>query len=290
MTQSYFVNLQTITLSELRMAQKNVFIAVAWINFDEYYNVFYELLSHRVHIEIIINDDMNNARYNHQINSLISLGATIIKVNTGGIMHHKFCIIDMKKCLFGSYNWTNNAEFRNIEDLNICDEPQVVYSYLKEFVAIKELSKTDLRLLRNPIICPCCGNPKLNLLVIEPEDNNTKIQMLEFCYCGIFKCGEDCCDISVYEGYHEIINKYKLDLEYCDNVWEQEEIYARMDFDIAMHWSDVRSCRFGFPIVHAVAEPGFEIYGRHDDEPIYHMIWKERGMERYIPDRIPRDI
>jgi len=291
LTQSYFVNLQTITLSELRMARKNVLIAVAWINFDEYYNAFYELLSHGVHIEIIINDDRNNARYNQQIKKLTDLGAIIHKVNAGGTMHHKFCVIDEKRCLFGSYNWTINAECRNIEDLNICDEPQVVYSYLKEFVAIRKLSKTDLRLLRNPVICPCCGNPKMNILVIEPEGYyQTKIQMVEYCDCGFHEHEPEYYEISVYENYHGLIEKYERDLKDCDNAWEQEEVYARMDFEIAMYWSYVRSCRFGFLIVHAVAEPGFEIYGRHDDEPVYHIIWKERGMENYIPDRISRNI
>ena len=54
-------------------------------------------------------------------------------------MHHKFCIIDQKLCLFGSFNWTQNANTRNIEDVNICDEPQIIYGYETEFKAMWEL-------------------------------------------------------------------------------------------------------------------------------------------------------
>lgn len=121
MTKCYFSNLQAITISELRMAQKNVCIAVAWINFEVYYPIFSELLSRGVSVQIIVNDDSNNARYKCQIDSLICLGARVIMINASGTMHHKFCVIDEVRCLFGSYNWTINAELRNIEDLNICD-------------------------------------------------------------------------------------------------------------------------------------------------------------------------
>lgn len=67
MTKCYFSNLQAITISELRMAQKNVCIAVAWINFEVYYPIFSELLSRGVSVQIIVNDDSNNARYKCQI-------------------------------------------------------------------------------------------------------------------------------------------------------------------------------------------------------------------------------
>lgn len=49
------------------MAQKNVCIAVAWINFEVYYPIFSELLSRGVSVQIIVNDDSNNARYKCQI-------------------------------------------------------------------------------------------------------------------------------------------------------------------------------------------------------------------------------
>lgn len=81
MTKCYFSNLQAITISELRMAQKNVCIAVAWINFEVYYPIFSELLSRGVSVQIIVNDDSNNARYKCQIDSLICLGARVIMIN-----------------------------------------------------------------------------------------------------------------------------------------------------------------------------------------------------------------
>lgn len=289
MTKSYFTELYATTVTALRMAQKSVFIAVAWINFKEYYDIFEELLENRVHVEIIINDDKNNARYNQQIDRLNYLGAIVIRVNVTGTMHHKFCVIDNKKCLFGSYNWTTNAELRNVEDLNICDEPQVIYSYLKEFVALRDLSGKDLRRLRNPIICEYCGKPKMNILIVEQEGNDQiKIQPVEFCDCRRQAYDTEYYDISVYNNYLGIIEKYDEYINNCDDMSERESYCARLDFETAIYWSNVRRCRFGFSIVHAIAVPGIEIYGRHNDEPVYRMIWRERGMEKYIPERISR--
>jgi phosphatidylserine/phosphatidylglycerophosphate/cardiolipin synthase-like enzyme len=34
-------------------------------------------------------------------------------------MHDKFCVIDNQVVVTGSYNWTNNAEFRNDENITI---------------------------------------------------------------------------------------------------------------------------------------------------------------------------
>lgn len=293
MTKCYFSNLQAITISELRNAQKSVCIAVAWINFDIYYPIFSALLSQGICVQIIINDDGNNARYKQHIDRLVFLGAKIFLIKVSGIMHHKFCVIDEKRCMFGSYNWTINAEIKNIEDLNICDEPQLVYNYLQEFVALRELSRTDLKLLRNPAKCRNCGNHKINILIVEQEgDYQSKIQMMEMCGCGYHWHDPEYYDISVYYNYLGIIGQYENEIEYYSQVNDErclEEIRAKQDFEIAMYWSIVRNIRFGFVIIHAVGMPGSRMYGRHEEEYFYRVVWKERGMEKYIPDEIPRD-
>lgn len=293
MTKCYFSNLKAITVSELRMAQKNVYIAVAWINFEVYYPIFSELLLRGISVQIIVNDDSNNARYRDWIDRLIYLGARIIMIHASGMMHHKFCVIDESRCLFGSYNWTINAELKNIEDLNICDEPQFVYNYLQEFIALRELSKADLKLLRNPAKCNLCGNPKMNILIIEQDGNyQTKIQIMEWCGCGYHWYNPEYYDISVYNNYIGIIEKYENEIEYFNQYNDErflEEIRAKMDFEIAMYWSTVRYSRFGFVIIHAVGVPASRMYGRHEEEYFYRMVWKERGMENLIPDEIPGD-
>jgi len=81
----------------------------------------------------------------------------------GGIMHHKFAIVDHRILILGSYNWTASAERRNCENLLIITQfPELIETFQKEFdrlwqkgqVAEHELvpeaviTATDLRDLR----------------------------------------------------------------------------------------------------------------------------------------------
>jgi phosphatidylserine/phosphatidylglycerophosphate/cardiolipin synthase-like enzyme len=52
----------------------------------------------------------------------------------GGIMHHKFCVIDAGTVITGSYNWTASAEERNDENLLIFTRsPRLASAYRREF-------------------------------------------------------------------------------------------------------------------------------------------------------------
>lgn len=50
-----------------------------------------------------------------------------------GIMHHKFAVFDAKAVSTGSYNWTENAEHNNYENLLIEDAPELVTRFHSEF-------------------------------------------------------------------------------------------------------------------------------------------------------------
>jgi len=49
------------------------------------------------------------------------------------LMHNKFAIIDNKKIITGSYNWTASAGQRNDENLLILDEEEIVKKYQDYF-------------------------------------------------------------------------------------------------------------------------------------------------------------
>lgn len=53
-------------------------------------------------------------------------------------MHHKFCVIDDKIAITGSYNWTYYAETRNVENIIISDNPEIVNGYASEFQRLKQ--------------------------------------------------------------------------------------------------------------------------------------------------------
>ena len=50
-----------------------------------------------------------------------------------GHMHHKFCIVDHKLIITGSYNWTKSAANKNYENILINSDSKVVKSFQSEF-------------------------------------------------------------------------------------------------------------------------------------------------------------
>jgi phosphatidylserine/phosphatidylglycerophosphate/cardiolipin synthase-like enzyme len=51
-------------------------------------------------------------------------------------MHHKFLIIDGRKTITGSFNWTNRANIYNMENIVLIDDIEVAQNYIQEFERI----------------------------------------------------------------------------------------------------------------------------------------------------------
>lgn len=289
MTKCFFENLENIVKSNIASAEKKIKIAVAWINFDIYGNEIYDLIRKGVKVKILLHDDFSNHRYDAMIDQMNTMGAEIKFIDFRGIMHHKFCIIDKRLCMFGSFNWTKNANTRNIEDLNICDEIQLIYDYKTEFKSLWELSNSDIALLRNPMKCPFCGTPLVNILLFDREGHNqTEIRILSVCNCSQREVYRDYYDISVYNNYIGLVDCYRDQLQEAQTFYDEiayQEILARMDFALSCYWANVRNNRMGFKIIHAVGIRSFEQqYSKDDFEPVYRIIWKEKYTSPYIDD------
>lgn len=288
MINCYFENLEDIVISNLAQTEKDVKIAVAWINFNIYGMVISSLIDRGIHVEILLQDDITNHKYDSIITKMNEKGAEIRFVNFRGIMHHKFCIIDTKLCLFGSFNWTQNANIRNIEDLNICDDPQLIYNYNTEFNALWELSKSDIAILRNPVRCTRCRTPLVNVLLMEQAgDDKTKIIILKICDCNQQKVFEDYYDIQVYNnyvGFIECFNEQLAEAQAYNNVMAYNKILAQMDFTLSCYLSNFRNNRMGFNIIHAVGFKEWKWFDKHNGEFVYQIKWKERFTNSYIKD------
>ncbi len=48
-------------------------------------------------------------------------------------MHHKFMVVDAKRILTGSYNWTRTAELQNAENIIVINDVSISGKFLVEF-------------------------------------------------------------------------------------------------------------------------------------------------------------
>ncbi|NBW71790.1 MAG: hypothetical protein EBR24_03285, partial [Flavobacteriia bacterium] len=111
-------------------------------------NKLLEIQSRGIIIELIItkhhfNDDSLNdyELISHNNGVFLEIGGNY---NT---MHHKFCIVDHKVLLQGSFNWTKKANESNNETLLVIKEDyQAIHEFNEEFERLKRLSGMDKEL------------------------------------------------------------------------------------------------------------------------------------------------
>ena len=87
-----------------------------------------------VKVRLIVDSKQAKAK-SSQVTYLIHQGI-LVKVLGGkerGVMNHRFTILDGKKVMAGSFNWTETSEKWNYENIVILTEGEVVAAYQKEF-------------------------------------------------------------------------------------------------------------------------------------------------------------
>ena len=133
MVEHYSHKIQNVIQKELFKAQKSIKIAVAWFTNNLLFQPLLLKLQTGVSVELILNkDDINNSNENEiDFNAFVEAGGALHWNRTKTLMHEKFCIIDDSVVIYGSYNWTNKAEY-NDESIAVSKEDgsQAFYSKL----------------------------------------------------------------------------------------------------------------------------------------------------------------
>jgi tetratricopeptide (TPR) repeat protein len=129
-----FTDIEKSLLSNLKNTKKSLKIAVAWFTNPRLFAIVETLLNEGKIIELILADDsINFTNKNINFQYLIDNGLEIRISRFPNLMHHKFCIIDERLLISGSYNWTNNAELNNHENVIISNDLNLVSQFVLEF-------------------------------------------------------------------------------------------------------------------------------------------------------------
>lgn len=138
-TEAIFENIADRILSEIRMAKKSIFIAVAWFTNK---NIFEQLViktKEGCKVFLIISDDEINRNSKIDYELLLKYNSKFYKVGDGNaeLMHNKFCIIDYCTVISGSYNWSYKAE-TNFENIIInYNDTVLADQFISEFNQIR---------------------------------------------------------------------------------------------------------------------------------------------------------
>ncbi len=139
MIKPFFQNIRKEILSELNQAEKEIIVAIYWFTNHELFEKLCEKRENGVSILLIVHNDFINNRENGlNFQKFIDLGGELYFSDADNPMHNKFCVIDGKVLINGSYNWTYFAESKNNENiLLIKNEEETVKAFRTEFDNLK---------------------------------------------------------------------------------------------------------------------------------------------------------
>jgi hypothetical protein len=124
-------------ISEINKAQQCLYLAMAYFTDRDIAMAIIEAKNRNVLVDIILSSNAQNETV-----KLMLKGASVSvhAFDTGdarGIMHHKFCLIDNKISINGSYNYSFNASNNNVENIQVSDDVAVYSQFLSEFERLK---------------------------------------------------------------------------------------------------------------------------------------------------------
>ena len=124
-------------ISEINNASQCIYVAMAYFTDRDIAMAIIEAKNRNVLVDIILSSNAQNETV-----KLMFKGAdvSVHAFETGdvrGIMHHKFCLIDNKISINGSYNYSINASTNNVENITVSDNLSSFSQMKIEFERLK---------------------------------------------------------------------------------------------------------------------------------------------------------
>lgn len=125
-----YQKIEQLLLVNLANTKSSLKIAVAWFTNPNLFNLVLQLLHNKIDVTVILsNEDINFVNPKINYDDFIAAGGKLFVGNSQHLMHNKFCIIDDKYLINGSYNWTIKAEKSNYENVVLTDNLNLVSDF-----------------------------------------------------------------------------------------------------------------------------------------------------------------
>jgi cardiolipin hydrolase len=115
----------------IQSAKVSVEVAVFDVNLDQ---VVHQILvqSKKIPVRVLVDRRQSRGRYS-LVPLMIKAGARVRTGYQRGIMHHKFVIVDGRRLMTGSFNFTNGAATKNQENQVYLETPSIVDRFKRRF-------------------------------------------------------------------------------------------------------------------------------------------------------------
>ncbi len=121
-------------LSEIGAAQQSIEFLIFAFSSEKILDTLLAKIEQGVRVRGLFDDRFKNTDWSKKIfETLKAKGAEVKYDDSPSIIHHKVMIIDKKTVITGSYNFSQNAEKENDENLLIIHNPKVAQKFSREF-------------------------------------------------------------------------------------------------------------------------------------------------------------
>lgn len=128
-------------VQELKKARKEILVQAYSFTADPLTFALVDAKKRGVHVEIVLDKSNESERYS-DLKIFLDQGLHPLVDSEHAIAHNKVVIIDQKVVVTGSYNFTNQAEGENAENMVVLKGfPEIVKKYRENFLAHKAHSK-----------------------------------------------------------------------------------------------------------------------------------------------------
>ena len=124
-------------ISEINNSRQCIYLAMAWFTDRDIASTLIDAKNRNVFVDIILSSNAQNEIVKQMLKDA---NISVHAFETGderGMMHHKFCLIDNKISINGSYNYSYNASNNNVENVNISDDFEIYKQFFVEFERLK---------------------------------------------------------------------------------------------------------------------------------------------------------
>jgi hypothetical protein len=133
--QVHFEKIRSQIIEQIRSARFLIWVAVAWFTDKDLMNELFKKQREGVNIRVITIDDEINRKIDPPLEKYFETRRIKPEGRYENIMHHKFCIIDLKTVIHGSYNWTVKAQYNN-ETITIDTGREIAEKFAAEFISL----------------------------------------------------------------------------------------------------------------------------------------------------------
>ena len=185
-TEVVFDNIEQRILKEIKDAHYAIFVSVAWFTNKKLFNALLEKAKNNCYVSIIIQLDEINSQCGIDYSQIQIGRSECFRISKDAeLLHDKFCVIDFKKVITGSYNWTYKAS-HNSENVVIISDPTIATQYITRFEQQKakyNASNIQQESTPLPISNNISNTPKV-VHAIKHSENTKKTPSSKQCsYC-----------------------------------------------------------------------------------------------------------